>query len=153
MIGVYRVSRCRQGREREISREPMAAPACRGEVRFRAMIKRGFNAASACSCISTHSHHRWSCHNWWAGETGWKSSMMTCSVMATAQRAPCHTQSEREVGGCERGKLGGACRWVAQPEPQARSIESANLRDNRAASIDWGNSGDSGTGDRSDVNT
>lgn len=71
--------------------------------------------------------------------------------MATAQRAPRHTQSEREgVKGENWAALaGGSVNQSLRP----RSIESANLRDSRAASIDWGNPGDSGTGDRSDVNT
>lgn len=45
-------------------------PLAEEEACFRAMIKRCFNAASAGSCVSPHSHHRLSSHNWMASANG-----------------------------------------------------------------------------------
>lgn len=45
-------------------------PQTEREACFRRMIKPCFNAASAGSCIWTHSHHRAKSHNWMASGNG-----------------------------------------------------------------------------------
>src|SRR5690242_16103413 len=72
--------------------------------------------------------------------------------MVTARRAP----TLPATGNCrwrEKGRFGGACRCVggSPTQPQAGLLCSANLHDNRTASIDWGSLGGGGDSDRAEI--